>query len=306
MRPSGRRACWRILTRQIGDYEQPVAEQQSFSTFDCRSAMPLAVCAIFRNEAPYLREWIEFHRIVGVEHFYLYQNRSDDDWQNVLRPFIEEGVVEVTEWPMVPPCQMQAYQHFIDRHKGQRDWVAILDCDEFLFSSCYPKISDVLTQVPKWWGALAVNWLCFGASGRETQSPEPVIERFTCRPADDFGPNVHIKSILRMDQVESAGGNPHSFHVRGGTFDENGEKIHGPFTSRPNHRLLRIHHYHTKSRQEYLERIARGKADGAPPRDPSEFEQYQAAEVDDRTIWQFLPALKRRLSIAPPAPYCVR
>lgn len=30
----------------------------------------LAVCAIFRDEAPYLAEWIEFHRLVGVEHFY--------------------------------------------------------------------------------------------------------------------------------------------------------------------------------------------------------------------------------------------
>ena len=28
----------------------------------------LAIAAIFRNEAPYLREWIEFHRLVGVEH----------------------------------------------------------------------------------------------------------------------------------------------------------------------------------------------------------------------------------------------
>ena len=27
----------------------------------------LSVCAIFRNEAPYLREWIEFHRIIGVD-----------------------------------------------------------------------------------------------------------------------------------------------------------------------------------------------------------------------------------------------
>ena len=26
----------------------------------------LAVCAIYRNEGPYLREWIEFHRLVGV------------------------------------------------------------------------------------------------------------------------------------------------------------------------------------------------------------------------------------------------
>ena len=38
----------------------------------------LAICAVYRNEAPYLREWIEFHRLVGVERFFLYNNRSTD------------------------------------------------------------------------------------------------------------------------------------------------------------------------------------------------------------------------------------
>jgi len=40
----------------------------------------VSICAIFKNEAPYLREWIEFHRIVGIDHFYMYNNRSDDDF----------------------------------------------------------------------------------------------------------------------------------------------------------------------------------------------------------------------------------
>ena len=39
----------------------------------------VSICAIFKNEAKYLREWIEFHKIVGVEHFYLYNNFSTDD-----------------------------------------------------------------------------------------------------------------------------------------------------------------------------------------------------------------------------------
>ena len=45
----------------------------------------LAVCAIYRNEAPYLREWIEFHRLVGVERFFLYNNESTDDHMGCSR-----------------------------------------------------------------------------------------------------------------------------------------------------------------------------------------------------------------------------
>ena len=258
--------------------------------------MSLSVCAIFRNEAPYLREWIEFHRLVGVEHFYLYQNRSDDDWQTALRPFQDEGLVEVIEWPMVPPAQLQSYQHFIDRHKGEQGWVSFLDCDEFLYSPCYSTISEVLTQVPERWGALGINWLCFGASGQESATPGLVIERFTFRSAEGFEPNMHIKSVVRMDRVEAAGPNPHHFQVRGGTCNESGEEVRGPFNRSSGNRLLRINHYHTKSRQEYLQRIARGKADRCAQREPAEFDYYQSREVDDRTIWQFLPALKLRLA----------
>ena len=50
----------------------------------------LVACAIFRDEAPYLAEWIAFHRLVGVEHFFLYDNGSTDDPRAVLDPLIAE------------------------------------------------------------------------------------------------------------------------------------------------------------------------------------------------------------------------
>ena len=34
----------------------------------------LGVCAIFRDEARFLDEWISFHAGVGATHFYLYNN----------------------------------------------------------------------------------------------------------------------------------------------------------------------------------------------------------------------------------------
>jgi len=41
----------------------------------------LAACTRMRNEGAYLREWIEFHRLVGVDVFYLF-----DDASTVRRP----------------------------------------------------------------------------------------------------------------------------------------------------------------------------------------------------------------------------
>src|SRR4051794_11337491 len=47
------------------------------------------VCAIFQNEAKYLKEWIEYHRLVGAQHFYLYNNRSTDHYMDILQPYID-------------------------------------------------------------------------------------------------------------------------------------------------------------------------------------------------------------------------
>ena len=57
----------------------------------------LAICAIFRDEARYLAEWLEFHQRQGVERFYLYENNSTDDWERALAPFSD--AVELHRWP---------------------------------------------------------------------------------------------------------------------------------------------------------------------------------------------------------------
>lgn len=48
----------------------------------------LAICVIVKNEAPYMKEWIDYHRLVGVEKFYVYDNESTDSLLSVLAPYI--------------------------------------------------------------------------------------------------------------------------------------------------------------------------------------------------------------------------
>src|SRR5690242_8629779 len=80
-----------------------------------RPPIGLAVCAIFRDEARYLAEWVTFHRLQGVERFYLYDNLSTDDWRQEVAPELRSGVVEVTRWDQVPG-QGSAYEHCLQQH----------------------------------------------------------------------------------------------------------------------------------------------------------------------------------------------
>ncbi len=53
----------------------------------------LAACLLFKDAASYLDEWLRFHLRVGVDHFYLYDNDSMDDYESVVRPFVNAGRV---------------------------------------------------------------------------------------------------------------------------------------------------------------------------------------------------------------------
>jgi len=34
----------------------------------------ISLCLIFKNEAPFLKEWLDYHLSIGIDHFYLYNN----------------------------------------------------------------------------------------------------------------------------------------------------------------------------------------------------------------------------------------
>src|SRR5438309_11534779 len=131
--------------------------------------MYLSLCAIYWNEAFYLREWIEFHRLVGVERFFLYDNESTDDHLEVLGPYIEDGMVVLHQWPM-RPGQLPAYNHCLAKHGDESRWIAFLDLDEFLFSPTLRPLPELLAEYEQH-PAVVVNWMMFGTSGHLTRPP---------------------------------------------------------------------------------------------------------------------------------------
>ena len=50
----------------------------------------LSIAAIMKNEKPYLKEWLEYHQLIGVEHFYLCDNDSNDGTEEYLQPYIKQ------------------------------------------------------------------------------------------------------------------------------------------------------------------------------------------------------------------------
>lgn len=134
----------------------------------------LTICAIFHDEAPYMQEWIEFHKIVGVQHFILYNNNSTDDYLNVLTPYIEEGIVELIEWPSFQKdkdwnnfcfnIQPNAYTDAINKTKNISKWLALIDTDEFIVPVLDKTILECLENRYSSVSGLGINWQYYGTS----------------------------------------------------------------------------------------------------------------------------------------------
>lgn len=161
------------------------------------SQLPLAVCTIFQNEAPFLQEWIEFHRLVGVEHFVLYDNLSDDGSTKILALYCRAGLVTLIPWPISFEefAQARAYNDCLRQFGENFRWLALLDVDEFLLSPVSRDLPSVLEDYRDCPG-IVVNWQVYGSSGHTLSPAGLVTENFLCRAPAQWVRNMRTKTIL--------------------------------------------------------------------------------------------------------------
>jgi hypothetical protein len=251
-------------------------------------AHEFAICAMFKNEAPWLKEWIVFHHdVLGFSHFYLYNNDSTDNYREVLQPFIEKGVVELIDWsssdpshrlgedPYWYPFQIGAYNDCLrNRAMGKAKWVAIIDIDEFIVpvkgAASFRSYMRGLDKRRK--GSVKFSWRMFGTSDVwDLQPGELLTEKMVWRAADEHEWHNWFKSMHRPEAV------PYTH-------------IHDTLVLNPGYRKrhakaeeFRLHHYWART----------GKACAEKKRDLTALDGLHRQE--DRTMEQYLPALKQAL-----------
>jgi glycosyl transferase family 92 len=253
----------------------------------------LSVCALYRNEAPYLREWIEFHRLVGVERFFLYDNLSSDEHLDALAPYLEDGIVTLHRWEASLPRQPDIYEHCLKEHGRDSRWIAFIDLDEFVFSPSGRPLPEVLIDFEQWPG-IGVNWAVFGTSGHRTKPAGLVTENYLMRV--DAPANRFIKSIVDPSRVTGCVTAHHFAYESLLTMDENHYPIHDLRTKSVSRSRVRVNHYVTKSEAEALSKLGRGAGWEHSQRwRDSKLEDSYPQELD-KAITAYLPALREALA----------
>jgi hypothetical protein len=273
----------------------------------------LSVVLIVKNEASYLVEWLEFHRLAGVDHVYVYDNGSNDETIDILRTYIRSDFVSYVPWAnfdqnAVP--QRQAYAHALCNFGPLWRWMAFIDADEFLFSLKSESLRTALRDYEDL-PAVAVHWHMFGTSGHKFRPSGFVIENYTQRAAIPSRADPELllkwKCIVNPTKVRAVV-SPHVFVLddgRKGAYDENRHWILKTQHATRASEILRLNHYYTKSEEELAAKIAKGSVGKLSDQAvrPKGFaalraEACEVATVRDDSILRFVPPLRKQVSAA--------
>lgn len=272
----------------------------------------LSIAAIFQDEARFLREWIEYHHLVGVNHFYLYNNNSTDNYKEVLQPYIDIDLVELIEWPsdqssiptekkrnhFIFETQCGAFNDALARSRHKTKWLALLDSDEYIVPTIHNTITECLEDHFSQKAGVCAYWKCFGTSYYEKVQPnEWMIEKLFLSMSNTEYYNTYFKCIVKPEFVRTCP-NPHICiylpgydHVKTNGNPVPIHQIHDD----PCWDLLYINHYWTRDEDHFRNvKIPRQERWGQACVDQA-YILYNLMNVEeDYTIQRFLPALKEK------------
>ena len=222
---------------------------------ECCKNGKVAVCAIVRNENRYLREWIEWHKGLGVEKFFIYDNGHGND-ENPRDVIGDDPQVVIMDWrDRDGNTQCEAYDECYREHGSEFDWMGFIDIDEFVQSEM--SLPDVLNTIEA--DVVAFSWRMMTDNGLVYYDDRPVQERFT-QPAEDLEPESQfVKSFVR-GSIEglSFDRDPHMpHHPALEVVNPNGGKAPQCSVGTGSREVAWIDHHFTKTAEEFAQKVSR-------------------------------------------------
>jgi hypothetical protein len=258
---------------------QPSNEPLSKYVFTNSNVNDAVVCAIAFEEELYIDEWIKYNLALGFSHIYIYDN-SDS---NVLKDKKSNNVT-IIHFP--GDKQMLTSRNiFLVQYKNKHKWVAHIDIDEFIVLKKHANIIDFLNEYDDC-DSIALNWLMFGTSNEIQFRDEPITKRFRyCSKNVD----IHYKCISKLKSIFQCVHSHRPMLNKGSIYDTNRKIITDIFNPDGDDLVACIHHYYTKSEEEFKSKIERRMVDEAPKRSTSLLDGVHLRDNDvyNSDAWNF-------------------
>ena len=202
----------------------------------------IILCGVFKNESHILEEWINHYLSRGVDHIYLINDNSSDNYQDTIEKYKDKVTLYHNDIPHdVPNRQVSIYNKYFLPILNTSKWAMIIDLDEFIYSPTNKSFKDILLENDNF-SQLHIDWLNFGSSGYIEQ-PCTVISNFTKRASFDTSKNYYsYKCIFKTISLKEFG-----IHFN----SVNGDTKHFKYSDIVTPDLV-LNHYSIQSREYYL------------------------------------------------------
>ena len=264
----------------------------------------LTLAAVLRDQEHYVREWLCFQHLIGVERMVIVLHKCNDKTEDEIRrlPFFEEKVRLHRIVNDEQRVQLGAFRWMIDTYGPSTEWMLFVDADEFFFGTAEDDLRTVLSRYEKF-GGLAAHWHMFGASGFVKRPPLPSIKHFVERIPDDKFVLRGIKCAVKPKGIRDIL-SPHMFLTEKPIVRENFGIVPPQgiwqYEGTPMWNVVRCNHYCTRSMEDWVERRKRGSCNDlrcADNYNTVHFFKYQddLHRIADFTIQRFVPKLEELL-----------
>lgn len=238
----------------------------------------LSIGAMFKNESHSIREWIRHYIHHGVEHFYLINDNSTDNFMDQIKEYIDLNLI--TLFNIVEPYyfgrQKNLYNKYILPLAKETHWLLMIDLDEYVWSKRDVNLVNVLISV-EYLAQIQVCETAFGSNGYIEQ-PEFIVKSFTKRKIDNksgilkyFINNVYDFASLNIHNAEFV--NKELLDI-------------STFICLIDSDYFRMNHYRCQS-QEFWNNIkcTRGDADDYRVRSAEDFVHYDVNELEELELY---------------------
>jgi len=230
--------------------------------------LKIALCAIGKNENPYIREWVEWYKNIGISNIFLYDNNelNGERFEEVIHDYIKNDFVKIIDRrgkiinikrdDNGNTIQGEAYHNCYYNNYKNYDWIFFFDIDEFLIIDYkYGNIFEFLNDFNEYDG-IKIQWRMYGDNGMLYYENKSVIERFQNK--NNVGYDKFLKSILKCKEYKfellfCAHGilnkEPYIVNV-------NKKRVRHKYKDSKAYKNLPVYlnHFYSKSTEEYIKR----------------------------------------------------
>lgn len=248
--------------------------------------MKVAISAIGKLENKYIREWVEYNKLIGIDKIFLYDN--NDTWgeyfQDVIKDYIDSDFVSIIDYRGKKVVQCESYQKTLSYFYHDYDFICFIDCDEFITFTKVKNIKEYLSNgLFNNFDIIKLNFLAYGDNELLDNNSNSVLNTFI-KPlqVDHKGPleypnNLHSKCIINCknyknrygwcgsNEKDGRNGDPHIPIINQESIkccDNRGVQIKPMSICPLNYDDALIRHYSTKTIKEFaLTKFRRGFPD---------------------------------------------